>query len=52
MQIVKAFSNPSSAALVYFLLVVLAFICLMNFISYTTAGNLIKTKIYTFIYVL
>ena len=37
----------STAAHMCFLLVVLAFVCWMNLISYITAGNLI-TKIYTF----
>ena len=42
----------STVAVVYFLLAVVVFICWMNLISYITAGNLIKTKIYIFIYVL
>ena len=42
----------STVALVCFLLVVLVFFCWMNLISYITSGNLIKTKIYIFIYVL
>ena len=42
----------STVALVCFLLIVLVFVCWMNFISYITAGNLIKTKIYVFIHVL
>ena len=41
----------STVALVCFLLVVLVFVCWMNLISYITAGNLIKTTIYIFIYV-
>ena len=42
----------STVALVCFLLVVLDFVCWMNLISYITAGDLIKTKIYIFIYAL
>ena len=42
----------STVALVCFLLVVLAFVCSMNLISYITAGNLTKTKIHIFIYAL
>ena len=42
----------STVALDCFLLIVLVFVCWMNFISYITAGNLIKTKIYVFIHVL
>ena len=56
--IFKKFKNTklkkhlSTVALVCFLLIVLVFVCWMNLISYITAGNLIKTKIYIFIYVL
>ena len=42
----------SIVALVCFLLVELVFLCWMNLLSYITAGNLIKTEIYMFIYVL
>ena len=42
----------STVALDCFLLIVLVFVCWMNFISYIAAGNLIKTKIYVFIHVL
>ena len=42
----------STVALVYFLPVVLVFVCWMNLVSYITAGNPIKTKIYLIMYVL
>ena len=40
----------STVAIVCSLLVVLVFACWMNLISYITAGNLIKTKIYIYLY--
>ena len=55
---VKKFKNTnfkkllSVVALVCFLLAVLVFVFSMDFISYITVGNLIKTKIYIFLHVL
>ena len=49
---IKLKKSLSTVALVCFLLVVLIFICWMNLLSYITAGNLMKTKIYIFIYLL
>ena len=42
----------SPGAPLCFLLAALFFVCRVNLLSYITAGNLIKTKIYIFIYVL
>ena len=51
----KKFKNTNlkeTLSLVCFLPVVLVFVCRVNLISYITTGNLIKTKICIFIYVL
>ena len=47
------FKKPfSTVAFVFFLLDVIVFLCCMNLVSFITDENLIKTKIYIFIYVL